>query len=155
MKNSIDDFIKKYELDNFKKTLELTPQNKIEFFNDLTEILRIICRIFDKTANIPSIRGLLLLMGLAKIGESEEVINKSDIMDELNIDRLEKLSHAFEYLEQNNDIKIIEKTPRFHVVKLNKEENPDLKIFEELIKKYWKSPKEQKKKIQKWVEEDD
>ncbi len=39
MKNSIDDFIKKYELDNFKKPLELTPQNKIEFFNDLTEIL--------------------------------------------------------------------------------------------------------------------
>jgi len=155
MKNSIDEFIKKYGLNDFNKSLELKGQSKIEFFNDLTRLFKTISRIFDKAANIPSIRGLLLLMGLSKLETSEEIINKSDIKDELDIDRLEKLAHAFEYLEKNNYIKIIEKTPRFHVVRLNKEDNPDLKLFEELINKYWSSPKEQKDKIKNWIKENE
>lgn len=151
MKNSIDEFIRKYGLNDFKKALELKGQEKIEFFNDLTRLFKTIGRIFDKTANIPSIRGLLLLMGLAKLESSEEIINKSDIKDELNIDRLEKLAHAFEYLEKNNYINIIEKTPRFHVVKLNIEDHPDLNLFKEIIDKYWLSPREQKNKLKKWI----
>jgi len=155
MKNSIDEFIRKYGLDDFENTLELKAQEKIEFFNEFTELFKIIGRILDKAANIPSIRGLLLLMALAKLESSEEVINKSDVKNELNIDRLEKLAHAFEYLERNNYIKIIEKTPRFHIVKLNTEDNPDLILFKEIINKYWKSPREKKNKLKKWIEKNE
>jgi hypothetical protein len=155
MKYSIDEFIQKYNLDDFKEKLELQGKEKLEFYNDLEKIFKTFVKILDNAANIPSIRGLLLLMGLAKLNEFNEVINKSDIKDILNIDRLEKLSHAFDYLEKNNFIKVKEKTPRFHIVKLNKMDNPGLQMLEDLIIKYWESPKNKKSKVHDWVKKNE
>ena len=56
----------------------------------------------------------------------------------------------YDYLEENNYIKIEKKTEKFHIVKLNEEEIPDLKIFREIIQKYWISPEEEKAKANKW-----
>ncbi|MEJ2250846.1 MAG: hypothetical protein P8Y97_14485 [Candidatus Lokiarchaeota archaeon] len=92
------------------------------------------------------------MMGLAKLAGTDSIVNKTDIKNALNIDRLEKLMHAFEYLEKKNYISIKEKTPKFHVVRLNKEDNPDLALFQEIVKRYWSSPKERKNKIKRWEE---
>ena len=124
---SYEDFIQKYHLDDFKKALELKGHEKINFYNDLNEILRNICKIFDKLTTIASLRGGQVLMSLAKLEQMNMVINKSDIKDCLNIDRLEKLMHAFDYLEQQNYIRIDRKSQKFHIVKLNRENNPDFK----------------------------
>jgi hypothetical protein len=95
-------------------------------------------------------RGGQVLMSLAKLQSDEAVINKTDIKNSLNIDRLEKLKYAFDYLEEANYIKIEKKTERFHIVRLNEDEIPDLKIFREIVQKYWTSPEEEKEKAQRW-----
>ncbi len=146
------DFIQKYQLDDFKKGLELKGHEKINFYNDLNGILRNICKIFDKLTTIASLRGGQVLMSLAKLEQMNMVINKSDIKDCLNIDRLEKLMHAFDYLKQQNYIKIDKKSQKFHIVKLNTENNPDFRLFQEIVQKFWDSPKDQKEKALKWRE---
>ena len=149
---SYEDFIKKYHLDDFTVELELKGHEKINFYNDLNEIMRIICKIFDKITTISSLRGGQVLMSLAKLQASESVINKTDIKSCLNIDRLEKLMHAFDYLKQQNYITIEKKTEKFHIMKLNDEDNPDFKLFKDIVQKFWTSPKEDKEKAQKWSE---
>jgi len=54
---SLVDFIKKYGLDDFTKILELKNVEKINFYNDFNQIMKIICRVFDKLTNIASLRG--------------------------------------------------------------------------------------------------
>lgn len=152
MNGSFDDFLKKYQLDDFKKILELKGNDKIDFYNELNAIMKSVCRIFDKLTNVASLRGGQVLMSLAKSQSPDSIINKSDVMNSLNIDRLEKLLHAFDYLENNNYIKIEKKTPKFHIVKLNEEDNPDFKLFREIIQKYWVSPEERKEEAKKWSE---
>ena len=147
---SYDEFIQKYQLDDFKKGLELKGHEKINFYNDLNEIFRSICKILDKLTTIASLRGGQVLMSLAKLQKSEGVINKTDVKSCLNIDRLEKLMHAFDYLEQQNYIKIEKKSQKFHIVKLNKENNPDFILFQEIVQKFWNSPQEVKEKTLKW-----
>jgi hypothetical protein len=66
---------------------------------------------------------------------------------------LEKLKYAFDYLEKAGYITIEKKTAKFHIVRLNEEDNPDLTVFREIVQKYWKSPLEEKEKIKKWSEE--
>jgi hypothetical protein len=92
-------------------------------------------------------------MGLAKLQETNNVINKTDIKNCLNIDRLEKLKYAFDYLENAGYIKIEKKTEKFHIVKLNEEDNPDLTVFREIVQRYWKSPQEEVEQAKKWSEE--
>jgi hypothetical protein len=152
---TIEDFINKYGLDDFNKPLNLVGAEKVEFYNDLNTILNSVCNIFDKLSNIASLRGALVLLALAKLTGSDSIINKTDVKNSLNIDRLEKLMHAFEYLEKKNIIKIKEKTPKFHIIKLNKEDNPDLYLFQELVKKFWKTPEEKKKTLHKWIKKND
>ena len=147
---SYEDFIKKYKLDDFKDKLELKSHEKIDFYNDFNDIMKGICKIFDKLTNIASLRGGQVLMSLAKLQQSEAVINKTDIKRNLNIDRLEKLSHAFEYLERQNYIKVEKKSSKFHIIKLNVKENPDFKLFQEIIQKFWSSPEEDKESISLW-----
>ncbi len=147
---SYEDFIQKYQLDDFKKGLELRGHDKINFYNELNEIFRNICKIFDKLTTIASLRGGQVLMSLAKLQESNAVINKTDVKSCLNIDRLEKLMHAFDYLEQENYIKIKRKSQKFHIVKLNLDDNPDFKLFQEIIQKFWNSPEKEKEKTRKW-----
>ena len=130
---SFNDFIERYHLDNFDETLELKGHDKIDFYNELDKLMNSICRIFDKLTNIASLRGGQVLMSLAKLQETEGVINKTDVMRSLNIDRLEKLKHAFEYLKRENYINIEEKTEKFHIVSLNEQDNPDLTLFREII----------------------
>ena len=149
---SIEKFIDKYQLDNFKGTFQLKGEEKVEFYNDFNNILRSICNIFVKISNLMSLRGGQVLLGLAKLGNSENIINKSDIQKCLNLDRLEKLLHAFEYLEDQKYIKVRKKNPKFHIVELNEKDYPDLKIYKEIIHKYWVSPQEQKKEFQQWRE---
>lgn len=144
------EFIEKYNLDNMEHSLSLKPSEKIEFLSDLNKLMKTISKIFDKLSNITSLRAGQILMGLAKLENTEEVINKADIQRCLNIDRREKLYHAFDYLKEQNYIKIIEKSPKFHILKLNKEDNPDLNLFKELVEKYWVSPEEVKIKAKKW-----
>ena len=150
MSLSYEEFLKKYLIDDFKTNLKLSGINKVDFHNDLDILLRIICRIFDKLTNIAPMRGGQVLMSLAKLSTPGAVINKTDIKNNLNIDRLEKLYYAFDYLEENNYIKIEKKTEKFHIVKLNEEEIPDLRIFREIIQKYWISPEEEKAKANRW-----
>ena len=149
---SIEKFIDKYQLDNFKGTVQLKGEEKVEFYNDFNNILRSICNIFVKISNLMSLRGGQVLLGLAKLGNSENIINKSDIQKCLNLDRLEKLLHAFEYLEDQKYIKVRKKNPKFHIVKLNEKGYPDLKLYKEIIQKFWVSPQEQKKEFQQWRE---
>ncbi|MFX1354850.1 MAG: hypothetical protein ACFFGP_12885, partial [Promethearchaeota archaeon] len=89
-------------------------------------------------------------MSLAKLQKESTVINKTDIMHSLNIDRLEKLFHAFEYLEKENYINIEKKTEKFHIVSLNEKDNPDLTIFREIVQKYWLTPQEESEKAKRW-----
>ena len=79
-------------------------------------------------------------------------MNKTDIKNCLNIDRLEKLMHAFDYLEQQNYIEVERKTKKFHILKLNKTNNPDFKLLEEIVRRFWITPEEDKEKAQKWRE---
>jgi len=150
MSLSYEDFIKKYQLDDFKVGLELKGHDKVNFYNDLSVIMKNFCKILDKLTNIASLRGGQVLMSLAKLQAKLSVINKTDIKNCLNIDRLEKLMHAFDYLEQQNYIIIEKKTQKFHILKLNKTDNPDFKLLEEIVEKFWTSPEEDKEKAQKW-----
>ncbi|MDX1797624.1 MAG: hypothetical protein R3255_03150 [Candidatus Lokiarchaeia archaeon] len=147
---SYEDFIQKYHLDDFKKGLELRGHEKVNFYNELNEIFRIICKIFDKLTSIASLRGGQVLMSLAKLHTSDTVVNKTDIKSCLNIDRLEKLMHAFDYLEQQNYIKIEKKSKKFHIVRLNNKDNPDFNLFQEIVQKFWTSPQDEKEKVSKW-----
>lgn len=61
---SYENFIKKYKLDDFKIKLELKSHEKIEFYNGLNEIMKSICKIFDKLTSIASLRGGQVLMSL-------------------------------------------------------------------------------------------
>ncbi|MHA2038463.1 MAG: hypothetical protein ACW98X_18675 [Promethearchaeota archaeon] len=149
---SIENFIEKYQLDNFKRVFELKGEEKVEFYNDFIKILRSICNIFVKISNLMSLRGGQVLLGLAKLENSENIINKSDIQKCLNLDRFEKLVPAFEYLEDQKYIKVRKKNPKFHVVELNEKDYPDLKVYKEIIHKFWVSPQEQKKEFQQWRE---
>ena len=148
--NSINDFIEKYNLDSFDEVLELTSSDKISFLNDLNALLKTICRIFDKITTVFSLRGGQVLMSLAKLQASEDVISKTDVMNCLNIDRREKLIHAFDFLLEHNYIEIKKKTSKFHMVKLNEGDNPDFKLFREIIQKFWISPDEEKNKTKLW-----
>ncbi len=76
---SLVDFIKKYGLDDFTKILELKGIEKIKFYEDFNEIMKIICRVFDKLTNIASLRGGQVLMSLAKLEKPESVINKTNV----------------------------------------------------------------------------
>ena len=67
------------------------------------------CRILNRLTTIFSLRGGQVLMSLAKLQSSEDVISKTDVMNCLNIDRREKLIHAFDYLLEQNYIKIKKK----------------------------------------------
>jgi hypothetical protein len=147
---SFSDFIEKYHLDQFDDALELKGRDKINFFNDLSIMIKTICRLFDKITMIFSLRGGQVLMSLAKLQKSKEVITKTDIMNCLNIDRREKLIHAFDYLSEQNYIEIKKRTSKFHMVKLNVKENPDFILFRDIVQKYWFSPEEEKNKSKKW-----
>ena len=147
---SFNGFIKKYHLDNFNERLELIGHDKINFYNDLDALMNSICRIFDKLTTISSLRGGQVLMSLAKLLSTEDVISKSDILNCLNLDRHEKLIHAFDFLNDQNYIKIKKKTSKFHLVNLNEKDNPDFKIFREIVQKYWTCPQEIKINLKSW-----
>jgi hypothetical protein len=153
MSQSYKDFLAKYKIDDFKTNLKLSGHTKIDFYNDIDKLLRTMSTIFDKLATIGTMRGAQVLMAVAKLTGPNEVVNKTDVKNCLNIDRLEKLRSAFEYLEKANYIKIEEKTEKFHIITLNEEDNPDLRVFREIIKKYWKSPREEVELAKKWSEE--
>jgi hypothetical protein len=61
--------------------------------------------------------------------------------------------HAFDYLEHQNYIKIERKTKKFHIIKLNDQDNPDFKLFQEIVQKFWTTPQEDKERITKWRNE--
>jgi len=147
---SFNDFLEKYNLGNFKEHLELKGKDKINFYSDLNSIMEGICRIFNRLTTIFSLRGGQVLMSLAKLQATEEAISKTDIMNCLNIDRREKLIHAFDFLLEQNYIKIKKKTSKFHIVKLNEKDNPDFKLFREIVQKFWISPQEEKKAAKLW-----
>ena len=147
---SFNEFIEKYNLDKFEDVLELKGHNKIDFYNDLNILMKTICRIFHKLTTIFSLRGGQVLMSLAKLKTPEEIISKTDVLNCLNIDRREKLIHAFDYLCEQNYINIREKTRKFHIVRLNEKDNPDFILFRELVQKFWSSPQEEKEKAKLW-----
>ncbi len=130
---SIDKFIEKYHLDIFDKGLELKARDKIDFYNDLIEIMKTYCRILDKITMIFSLRGGQVLMSLAKLQAHKEIITKTDVLNCLNLDRREKLLHAFDYLSEQNYIKIKKRSSKFHMVKLNENDNPDFELLREIV----------------------
>ena len=148
--NSITDFLKKYHLDSFDDELKLKGNDKISFFNDLISLLGSVCRIFDKLTTVFSLRGGQVLMSLAKLQDYEDIISKTDVMNCLNIDRREKLIHAFDVLQEQNYIKIKKKTSKFHMVKLNEQDNPDFTLLREIVQRFWTSPQEEKDKAKSW-----
>ena len=148
--NSIIDLFEKYQLDSFDEALELRGNDKITFFNDLNSLFKSICRIFDKLTTVFSLRGGQVLMSLAKLQDYEDIISKTDVMNCLNIDRREKLIHAFDVLQEQNYIKIKKKTSKFHMVKLNEQDNPDFTLLREIVQRFWTSPQEEKDKAKSW-----
>ena len=153
MSQSYKDFLDKYKIDDFKTNLKLSGHTKIDFYNDIDKLLKTMGTIFDKLATIGTLRGAQVLMAVAKLTGPEEVVNKTDVKNCLNIDRLEKLNSAFEYLENAEYITVEKKTEKFHIVKLNEKKNPDLRVFKEIVQKYWKSPQEEAEKAKKWSNE--
>lgn len=147
---SFNEFVEKYQLDNFEKGLELKGNDKVNLYNDLASIMEAVCRIFDKLTTIFSLRGGQVLMSVAKLEASEDIISKTDIMNCLNIDRREKLIHAFDFLLEQNYIKIKKKTSKLHIIKLNENDNPDFRLFREIVQKFWISPQEEKNKAKLW-----
>jgi len=148
--NSITEFLEKYHLDSFDEVLKLRGNEKVTFFNDLNSLFGSICRIFDKLTTIFSLRGGQVLMSLAKLQDYEDIISKTDVMNCLNVDRREKLMHAFDVLLEQNYIKIKKKTSKFHMVKLNEQDNPDFTLLREIVQKFWTSPQEEKDKAKSW-----
>lgn len=149
---SLNEFIKKYELDVLNKSLELKGLNKAEFLNDLKIIMQSISKLFDSLASTSFKNEGLLLLGLAKLQKKDAVILKSDIKNCLLIERYDALTNSFEKLEKQNYIKIKEIRANIHQVKLNEEDNPNFKIFREIVQNYWESPEEQKNRVKKWEE---
>ena len=147
---SFDKFIQKYQLNNFEKELILKGRDKIDFYNDFSAIMETFCRILNRLTTIFSLRGGQVLMSLAKLQSTEDVISKTDVMNCLDIDRREKLIHAFDYLLEHNYINIKKKTSKFHMVKLNEKDNPDFTLFREIVQKFWISPQEEKDKLKSW-----
>ena len=147
---SITDLFEKYHLDSFDEALELRGNDKVTFVNDLNSILESICRIFDKMSTVFSLRGVQVLMSLAKLQSHEDIISKTDVLNCLNLDRREKLIHAFDCLLEQNYIKIKKKSSKFHMVKLNEQENPDFTLLREIVQKFWTSPQEEKNKAKIW-----
>ena len=148
--NSITNFFEKYHLDSFDEALKLRGNEKVTFFNDLISLLSSVCRIFDKLTTVFSLRGGQVLMSLAKLQDYEDIISKTDVMNCLNIDRREKLIHAFDVLVDQNYIKIKKKTSKFHMVKLNEQDNPDFTLLREIVQRFWTSPQEEKDEAKSW-----
>jgi len=153
MSQSYKDFLDKYKIDDFKTNLKLSGSTKIDFYNDIDKLLKTMSTIFDKLAMIAPMRGAQVLLAVAKLTGPNNVVNKTDIKRCLNIDRLEKILSAIKYLEKAKYITIEKKTEKFHIIKLNEEDNPDLIIFREIVQKYWKSPQEEVEQANKWRDE--
>ena len=153
MSQSYKDFLDKYKIDDFKTSLKLTGHTKVDFYNDIDKLLRSMSTIFDKLATIAPMRGAHVLMAIAKLTGPNKVVNKTDVKNCLNIDRLEKILPAIEYLKKAKYITIEKKTERFHIINLNEKDNPDLKVFREIVQKYWNSPQEEVEHAKKWSEE--
>ena len=153
MSQSYKDFLDKYKIDDFKTSLKLTGRTKVDFFNDIDKLLKTMSTIFDKLAMIAPMRGAQVLLAVAKLTGPNNVVNKTDVKRCLNIDRLEKILSAINYLEKAKYITIEKKTEKFHIIKLNEEDNPDLIIFREIVQKYWKSPQEEVEQANKWRDE--
>ncbi len=146
---SLNGFIEKYKLNDFNKPLELSGRDKIDFLNDLNNIMKSISNLFDKLANINSIREGLALIAIAKLQKLDAVTLKKNVMDCLLIDRYDAINRAFENLEKQNYIKL-EEIARAHRIKLNENDFPDFAILREIIQQYWESPEEVKNKMKKW-----
>jgi len=153
MSQSYKDFLDKYKIDDFKTNLKLSGSTKIDFFNDIDKLLKTMSIIFDKLAMIAPMRGAQVLLAVAKLTGPNNVVNKTDIIRCLNIKRLEKILSAINYLEKAKYITIEKKTEKFHIIKLNEIDNPDLIIFREIVQKYWKSPQEEVEQANKWRDE--
>jgi hypothetical protein len=153
MSQSYKDFLDKYKIDDFKSSLKLTGHTKVDFYNDINKLLKTMSTIFDKLATMGTMRGAHVLMAIAKLSGPDKVVNKTDVKNCLNIDRLEKIQPAIEYLEKARYITIEKKTEKFHIIKLNEKDNPDLRVFREIIHKYWKSPQEEVEQADKWRKE--
>jgi len=149
---SFNELSQKYGLDDFESELRLKGHQKVDFYNDLLNMLSTICRLFDMLTTTFSLRAGQVLMSLAKLQNIEEIITKTDIMNCLDIDRREKLLHAFDTLKDLNLINIHKKTSKLHLVKLNEEDNPDFTLFREIVEKFWTSPQEEKETIKRWRE---
>ncbi|MBY9014344.1 MAG: hypothetical protein KGD68_01500 [Candidatus Lokiarchaeota archaeon] len=153
MSRSYKDFLEKYKIDDFKTNLKLSGSTKIDFYNDIDKLLKNMSTIFDKLAMIGPMRGAQVLLAVAKLTGPDNVVNKTDIMRCLNVKRLEKILSAIDYLENAKYITIEKKTEKFHIIKLNEVDNPDLTIFREIVQKYWKSPQEEVEQAKKWRDE--
>ncbi len=153
MSQSYKDFLDKYKIDDFKTNLKLSGSTKIDFFNDIDKLLKTMSIIFDKLAMIAPMRGAQVLLAVAKLTGPNNVVNKTDIIRCLNIKRLEKILSAINYLEKAKYITIEKKTEKFHIIKLNEKDNPDLTVFREIVQKYWKSPQEEVEQANKWRDE--
>ncbi|MHA1241789.1 MAG: hypothetical protein ACTSQU_13555 [Promethearchaeota archaeon] len=153
MSQSYKDFLDKYKIDDFKTSLKLTGRTKVDFYNDIDKLLKSMSTIFDKLATIVPMRGAHVLMAIAKLTGPDKVVNKTDVIRCLHVERLEKIKSAIEYLEKAKYITIEKKTEKFHIIKLNEGDNPDLAVFREIVQKYWKSTREEVEQAKKWSEE--
>lgn len=141
--------MEKYELNDINKPLELSGREKIEFLNDLRNIMESISNLFDKLTNINSIREGLVLIAIAKLQKLDAVILKKNVMDCLKIPRYDAIKRAFEDLEKQDYIKL-EEIASGHRIKLNDNKFTDLVILREIIQRYWESPEEQNNRTKKW-----
>lgn len=148
---SLNEFIEKYQLNNFNEILDLKGREKIDFFQDFKNLIESFCNMYDILTNISSIREGLALLAIAKLSEGHSnLIFKADVKDCLKIDRYDKLTNAFANLEKQDYIKIEKKRKNIHLISLNEKDNQDFKAFREVVQMFWTSPKEENEKNRSW-----
>ena len=150
---SYSSFIKKYNLNDITTPLSLVGTQKVDFVNDFNSLFKSLCTVFDKFATIASekkARCCQTLMAIAKLCLNGSKINKAGIMKALKLDKYRELD--LEPLKEHELIIIDKVNSNLHLLGLNLEKNPDLKIFSEIIQEYWQTINDNSEDAQKWME---
>jgi len=143
---TLDEFYKKYGLDNFERNV---PINKMELFEDLQKILRQICNFLDVLTTQNTKWCGEIILSAAHCSRKYPPV-KNQIAKCMGIPA-SNLKTSYEHLINNHYVKIEKDNDRRRVT-LNYEEFPEFKLITKLMEDFWKCRKERIKDLQAWRE---